>query len=309
MTMPNFLIIGAAKSGTTALYNYLTQHPMVFMSRPKEPNFFAVVGEKLEFCNPDGTPALINKNRFRDIDAYHKIFDDVKDERAIGEASVLYLSHTKAAERIRKYVPNAKLIAILRNPVDAAYSAFLMTRGFGIEPFRDFHDALQDQERRIRNNCFDGVYLEPRFYYRHLTRYSSLFGREQLHIYLYDDFQDAPQQILKNIYQFLEVDDSFVPNSSIRINVSGVPKSMMLHQFLTGRTSPIVRRISPFLAQGVLRGFRNLRAWNLSKPPLSPELRMRLVEIFRQDILRLQDFTGHNLTHWLEEGVGEINTN
>lgn len=303
MTMPNFVIIGAAKSGTSALYRYLSQHPFVYMSTPKEPNFFAVVGEKLNFRNPDGTPALINKCRFLDVESYRRLFDGVKNETAVGEASVAYLSSPRAAERIHHHLPEVKLVAILRDPVEAAYSAFLMTLGFGIEPCKDFAAALRDQERRIRKNCYDGVYLESRFYHCHLQRYARLFDRDQLRVYLYDDFQADPQGVLKDIFRFLEVDEDFVPDMSIRGNVSGVPRSMALHRFLTPRSNPFLRRFGRHLPDAVRRPLVTLRTWNLVKPGLSEDLRSDLTEVFREDILRLQDFLNRDLAKWLDANL------
>ena len=123
MTMPNFLIIGAMRAGTTSLYHYLKQHPQVYMSPVKEPRFFALEGEKPDPGRP--TDERLMNHSITDIEAYRALFQAVSKETAIGEASPLYLYSPKAPERIRHYIPDAKLIAVLRDPVERAYSHFL----------------------------------------------------------------------------------------------------------------------------------------------------------------------------------------
>src|SRR5215218_4707583 len=123
MTMPNFLIIGAGKSGTTSLYHYLGQHPEVFMSPMKEPKFFCFEGERPNFRGP-GDDEEINRKCVTTIDAYRALFDGVACEKAVGEASSMYLYYPKAPERIDHHVAGVRLIAVLRNPVDRAYSSY-----------------------------------------------------------------------------------------------------------------------------------------------------------------------------------------
>src|SRR5688572_7713518 len=124
MVMPNFLIIGAAKAGTTSLYSYLNQHPQIFMSPVKEPNFFALEGEKLNFRGP-GDAQVINRYSITQLESYRAHFKGITQETCIGEASTLYLDHPKAVERIQHYTPKARLITILRDPVERAFSNFL----------------------------------------------------------------------------------------------------------------------------------------------------------------------------------------
>jgi hypothetical protein len=112
MTMPNFLIIGAGKSGTTSLYHYLGEHPDVFMSPVKEPGFFVYEGETLRFCGPGDDKA--NRKFITDISSYQALFEAVSHENAVGEASPSYIYRKKASEQIWHHLPDAKLIAILR---------------------------------------------------------------------------------------------------------------------------------------------------------------------------------------------------
>ena len=300
MTMPNFLIIGSAKSGSTALYRYLKQHPQIFMSAVKEPSFFALEGEKLDFRAPSGKPPYINKYGVNHIKEYRRLFRKVEDEKAVGEASIMYLSDAKAPERIRHHIPHAKLIAILRNPVDIAYTCFIMDLHIGLEPFSEFRDALRDEERRIQSKCFGGKYVQIGFHHRHLTRYLSLFSRDQMRIYLYDEFVASSETVVKDVFRFLDVDSTFVPDMSIRENVSGFPRNKALHLLLSRRGNPLIPYISPFMPHGMRRLFMNVRNRNLAKPRLSPQLRKELIEVFRPDILRLQELTDRDLSKWLE---------
>jgi len=122
MTLPTFLIIGAAKSGTTSLWHYLRQHPQIFLTRHKEPNFFILEGLELPPFSGPAAPEILYKKIYKysvtDIDSYRTLFQEVSQEKAIGEASVPYLYFPQAADRIKKYIPDVKMIVVLRNPID-----------------------------------------------------------------------------------------------------------------------------------------------------------------------------------------------
>lgn len=301
MVMPNFLIIGAAKAGTTALYYYLKQHPQIYMSPVKETNFFALEGEKLNFRGP-GDHEAINSFSITDLESYLLQFQEVSNEIAIGEASPLYLYSPKAPERIKFYIPNAKLIAILRNPVERAYASFLHLIRDGRESFTDFTQALQEEEARIQNN-WEHIwhYKQMGFYYNQLKRYYDTFAPGQIKVYLYEDFKTRPVSVLQDIFRFLGVDDTFIPDMSIRPNVSGIPKSKVMHSFLT-KPNLIKTILKPFfparLRQRIVTSLKNR---NLVKPELSPEIRRYLIQVYKEDIMKLQDLIQRDLSKWLEE--------
>src|SRR5260370_35932481 len=144
VTMPNFLILGAAKSGTDALCNYLGQHPQVFMCPNKEPNFFVAEGQTdIPYRGPGDHEVLERWDMWvSTLERYQALFADVADERAVGDGTTWYLYHERAPERIHHHVPDAKLIAILRNPVDRAYSAYTMLLRDRRETVGDFARAL-----------------------------------------------------------------------------------------------------------------------------------------------------------------------
>lgn len=293
MAMPNFLIIGAMKSGTTALYYYLEQHPQIFMSPVKEPNFFCY--EERE--NSD-SKAITR------IEAYQNLFKNVSDEKAIGEASHCYLYNPKAVARIQNYLPDAKFIAILRNPVDRAYSHFLHTVRDGTEPLTDFAQALREEKTGVHQNrdCLD--YVGRGRYYEQLKRYFDAFGREQVKVYLYEDLSNTPVDTLQDAFRFLGVDDSFVPDVSLRRNVSGFSKYKTLDEFLR-RPSPVKDALKMYLPARLRwplsKAFDYLKTRNLSEPAaMQSEVRRQLVGVYREDILKVQELLQRDLASWLE---------
>lgn len=302
MTMPNFLIIGAQKSGTTALYHYLRQHPQIYMSPKKETNFFALESEKLNSCEP-ATSQSRGKRPIDNISAYRELFQDVANEIAIGEASPWYLYNPKVPERIQHYLPSVQLIAVLRNPSERAYSHFLNSVRDGVEPLTDFAQALQEEEIRVKNN-FNPMryhYQQIGFYYVQLKRYFDRFDKNQIRIYLHEDFKADPTNLLQDIFQFLAVDDAFIPDMSRKFNVSGVPKNQAL-QALFNQQNIIKSVLKPFLPQSLRKQLKyDLRNQNLDKPdPLPSQVKQQLVEVFRADILKLEDLIQRDLSKWLE---------
>ena len=292
MTMPTFLIIGAMKSGTTALYYYLEQHPQIYMSPVKEPNFF---------CSEE-QERLDSKSVTR-IEAYVDLFKGVSDEKAVGEASHCYLYEPEAAARIRQYVPDAKFVAILRNPVDRAYSHFLHMVRNGTEPLTDFAQVLRREETgAVPERGFED-YIGRGRYYEQLTRYFDVFDRKQVKVYLYEELSEAPIDTLQDTFRFLGVDDTFVPDVSLRRNVSGYPRYKVLDRFLR-RPSVTKEALKVYLPAGLRwrlsKTFDDLKTRNLVEPPaVQQEVRRQLVEVYREDILELQGLIQRDLSDWL----------
>ncbi len=292
MTMPNFLIIGAMKSGTTALYYYLEQHPEVYMSPVKEPNFF---------CSREQENAA---GAVTHIGAYQNLFRGVSGEKAIGEASHCYLYEPRAPTEIRRYAPEAKLIAILRNPIDRAYSHFLHMVRNGTEPLGDFAQALREEEAGTYKERTLQDYIGRGLYYNQLKRYFGTFDRDQVRVYLYEDLSDAPTGTVQDAFRFLEVDDSFVPDVSLRRNVSGYPKYKTLDRLLR-RQSRVKHALKLYLPARLRwrlsRAFDDLKSRNLVGPPsIQPEVRRQLIEVYREDVLHLQELLHRDLSGWLE---------
>jgi hypothetical protein len=301
VTLPNFLIIGAAKSGTTSLYYYLKQHPQIYMSPVKEPSFFAFEGTKPEFYGP--WKRWASHNAVTDIDSYRALFRGVADEMAIGEASPIYLVHPRAPERIKHYIPDAKLIGILRNPVDRAYSAHLMRVLYTGESL-DFLQVVR-QRRGIRGPQWPKQpIIDVGFYYAHLKRYFDMFDRAQIRVYLHEALRTVPLSVLQDIARFLGVDDSFVPDLSVQHMAGGVPRSPLWGAVLIvlDRAKRMLRLFIPAsLQQRGVNYFNHLRRRGLAKAPrLEPAVRRELLQVYKEDILKLQDLIQCDLSAWLQ---------
>jgi hypothetical protein len=305
MTMPNFLVIGAMKSGTTSLYHYLKQHPQIYVSPGKEVNFFALEGSQLDFNGAEGKERInrsIKREFATNIEEYRALFRGVSNETAVGEVSPLYLYSPEAPERITYYIPEAKLIAILRNPIERAYSAYLGITRDGREPLGEFSQALQAEKSRIRDNWeWIWHYKNVGFYHVQLKRYFDIFDRDQIKVYLYEDLKADPLCMLQDLFRFIGVDDTFSPDISLRHNVSGVPKSGVLSGIVFGQNT-VKSVIRPLLPEGLRqRIVESLRTRTLVEaPPLAPEVRRELVEVYRDDILKLEGLIGRDLSGWLE---------
>jgi hypothetical protein len=180
MSLPNFLIIGAAKAGTNALYHYLRQHPQVYMSPWKEPKFFAFESEAdLGFRAADGKDAPVNASVILDQAEYEKLFDGADHALARGEASTHYLYVEDSPRRIKALIPKARLIAVLRNPVDRAFSSYQHLVRDDLEPL-DFGPALDAEPRRIAEHyAYLYRYTDMGFYSEQLDRYERIFPEEQ----------------------------------------------------------------------------------------------------------------------------------
>ncbi|QYJ15072.1 hypothetical protein Rxycam_00884 [Rubrobacter xylanophilus DSM 9941] len=293
MRLPDFLVIGAMKCGTTALYYYLDQHPEVYMSPVKEPDFLAFEGE-----------GVAPRNAVTDLSSYAALFREAGSARAVGEASHESLYRVRAVENIRRYVPGARFIAVLRDPADRAYSHYLHLVRNGTEPLPSFEAALAAERRGDLGEGFPfRSYVDRGFYLRQLSRYYKAFGEERLRVYLYEDLATRPLWVMRDAFAFIGVDPGFVPDVSLRRNVSGVPRSRLLDALLQ-RQSPLKNLVKTHLPSWVRRRvaerFDRLKSWNLTKPqPMHPETRRELVETYREDIMGLQGLIRRDLSGWL----------
>jgi len=296
---PNFLIIGACKAGTTSLHHYLAQHPQIFMSPLKEPKFFAYETTPLDVAGPGDRAA--NRRVVTDVDAYRRLFDGVGEESAVGEASCVYLYSESAPERIAHHIPDARLIAVLRDPVERAYSAYLHLVRMGRERL-GFMEALDAEPERTRRGWNTFWHLRAGgFYARQLQRYLEHFDRSRLRIHLYDDLQSDETGVLCDIFDCLGVDGSFRPATGQRYQVSGVPWSRGLHTYLTTprRMKSWVKPVLPRSLREYLE--RNIERIALRRPPPLPSgARALLVDGYRDDIRELERIIDRDLSAWIE---------
>lgn len=303
MTLPNFFLIGAARSGSTALFDYLGQHPEVFTSDPKEPHFFALEGTRPAFRGP-GDEEMINRRSVTDPDAYRALFRGSDGARAAGEGSVSYLYSPRAPGRIRRAVPDARLVCILRNPAERAYSAFRYLRARTYEPIPDFREALDREEERIEAGWHHiWHYRRMGRYAEQLRRWYRIFDPEQIRVYRFEDFVRDPESLLRDCFEFLGVDPSFRPSRTPVTVPSGEPLSGVLQRFLL--ESPPLKEALKRLIPGEIRRWLagRIRKANLKKEPMDPAIRSELLEDYREGIRALEELTGRSFTEWLASGT------
>ena len=298
--MPNFSIVGAAKSGTSSLFHYLVQHPDIFIPAKKECRFFSEMsdflgGPKGRTNWDDSIPA--------NFEEYLSLFGTAGDAKAIGDVSPDYLYfYERSIGNIKKYLgENIKIIIILRNPVDRAYSHYLHYVRDGQETL-SFEDALGQEESRIKDKWeFGWHYKNVSFYYAQTKAYLENF--RQVKVYLYEDFSNGTRKLIKDMFEFLEVESSFKSSLGTKYNVSGVPRNKFLGRMILS-PNPFKRVLKSILVPLLSKEkFKQLgakvSAKALIRPEMNAETRTSLQSLFKDDIIRLQSLINRDLSAWL----------
>ncbi|MFD0979405.1 sulfotransferase family protein [Tropicimonas aquimaris] len=302
--VPDFILIGAGRSGTTSLYHYLAQHPQIAMSQVKETNYFCwcVEGEAIDDVETAEVTYLVRS----DAD-YTNQFSHALPTQLCGEASPRYLYAPGVAERIASDAPHARLIAILRNPIERAWSNWMGLRNAGAED-RSFEQMIEAEIRSLERPLQPGErsILRAGMYHEHLSRYLEVVPRNRLLVLLFDDFKRAPGDVLASVFRFLEVDQSAVINVSVRFNPTGVPRNQFLDR-ITAK-SPLTAALKTSLptpiARPLYRTAMRLRASNRARPDMSAQARTKLQELYRADTEALEYFLGRDLSAWLGRSEG-----
>jgi len=307
--MPSFFLVGAPKTGTTSLYHSLDQHPAVFMSPIKEPCFFApeVAGlspRARELYEADAAPLqafLDGPKRVKrphgivlDWDQYLKLFENVGDETAVGEASVSYLGSIGAPRAIRARIPDARIVMMFRDPVDRLFSHFTAARAAGATNL-SFVPWVLEQGAALRESPPSGPVWVGR-YHTHLRRYLDSFPERQVRVFLYDDYVRAPAAVLRDLLKFIGVDPDVPVDTQIRRNVTLVPRWPVLY---TGAARRVVRVIRSVVTERFAARAR--RCWR-TEPRTRPaaDERARLVAVHEQGIRALETLIHRDLSSWLD---------
>ncbi len=296
---PNFFIVGAPKSGTTALYAYLRPHPNIFMPEIKEPHYFA--------------RDLGTYPRIKTPEDYTGIFArSAPQHLSVGEASVYYLRSAVAIGNIHAFNPDAKIIAMFRNPVDMVYSLHSQLLYWSEENVSDFERAWRLQERRSRGlDLPPGIrspllvqYAQVAAFGTQAKRVLSTFPRDQVKLILYDDFAASPGQAYDEVIEFLGIPHDGRTEFP-RINENKRARTEWLRNFYR-KPPPVLRSAFRGLKQAL--GKEGLAAVKKKvvdantvkehRAPLSPELRAELVEGFRGEVALLSRILGRDLSHW-----------
>lgn len=288
MGLPNFIGIGAERSGTTWVYRVLREHPEIFVPYIKEVRYFDL--------------------NFDEDLAWYETWFDAENEKVIGEISPQYLHDPHVPARMGNALPNAKLIVVLRDPIDRAYSEYWRHMHKQIEnlssvsPY-DFAAKLEE----------DPVYVQKGLYAEQLGRFLEIFPRKNFHIILYDDIVCAPHEVVRDLYAFLGVRAGFTPSVlTRRVNEAKSMKNLRLFRLLRRLVrlmekmglGSVVRWIKQRGGQDAV--LRRLRS-SYEYPPLPNDIRARLQSIFASDIDRLEKLTGYDLSLWKPDRANDDN--
>jgi hypothetical protein len=296
--LPNFIVIGAPKSGTTSLYFYLKQHPDIFLPEQKELHYFTydILAQKAEGPgDKDVLPALCSTKA-----NYQSHYRSVGSQSAVGEVSPSYLYYHQVAGRIKSALDSVKIIALLRNPIEKAYSQYMHL----VREYREtesFYDALMMEGDRRNKNWSDlWLYATSSLYFPGVDQYLSTFGEGKVKIIIAENFFINPYESLKGVFAFLDVDRTLIPTDSKIYNKSGKPRTKLLSDILSkpGRIKFVLRKIIPTRLRDRI-WFALLKLNTGKKGEMDQETRRYLSEFFRDDITSLESCLGIQ-THWLE---------
>lgn len=273
---PNFFILGAAKCGTTSLYNYLKHHPDIYMSPVKEPCFFCETFQVVK--NP--------------VD-YARLFEGVENQSLIGEASHVYLTSPSSAVTLQAFFPGARFIVILRHPADRAYSLYHHMRRYGYETIGSFEKALAAEEKRFhskwfQNHCsqylYNFLYFRSGLFAEQIQRYYKLFDPRQFYFLTLDRLRDNCEAELGEIFEFLGTEKTFKPEKKI-FNQGLTSRSARVERFLNLKIKRPLWLRRRLLA---MAGKYNMKAIE----PMNPETRRKLAIRYKKDLAKLQEIAG-----------------
>ena len=292
----DFFVIGAGKSGTSSLHEYLRQHPMISLPLRKETHFFV-------FNRNSDSPmgeyyGRIPENYIDTIEEYFQDFEEKPEAAYYGEVCPTYLFYPNAAENINQFAPDAKLICILRNPVDRLYSNFTFFHGdANIDEFIRLVDLLPEIDPAQEN--FHRM-LKVGCYYEQLQRYYSRFPAENIKIFLFNELSQTPSQLMQELITFLEIPE-YPFNTAYKFNTSGKGRLRALKKFI--KTIGIVSFLRKLLPVSTYQWLRSIgEKIFFSRPDVMPKhTRRKLQNYYREDIEKLQVLVNLDLSHWLQE--------
>jgi hypothetical protein len=288
MKKVDFFIVGAPKAGTTSLYHYLNENLEIEMSSQKEPDFFsyeALQNQKLYYA----------KNRINTIEKYHSLFKR-EDNILRGEASVSYLFYKDVPNRIIEYNPNAKIIIMLRNPIDRAFSHYLMDYRLGLIS-ASFDSIIYKQSQNINAHLFYQQYVQVSEYANQVQRYLEVFSSKNIYFVDYDDFKYQTSDIMNNIFSFLNLSSNFKPDLIKKYNTYTQPKNSIIRYAYSFR---YFRKIlSNILPKKLIEKITNFLFLSKKKPKLSESTIQFLKKYFESDVRTLSKLLNKDFTKWI----------
>jgi hypothetical protein len=312
--LPNFFIVGAPKTGTTSLYHYLDQHPEIYMSAIKEPHYFAAEIRE-ENCEPNLRRIMARENRglreflsgpmrekrfggiVADWENYVRLFANAINKSALGEASVCYLWSPTAPARIAEKIPNAKILVMLRDPADRAFSQYLHGLGNGAIRW-SFREHIQ-RNLRHRSGQFSVHYpfLEFGLYSEQLGRYMERFG-QNVWVGFHKEFKDHPMEVFQNICRFLGVAPEFSPDMAHQHLEAQVPRLAAIGWLKRSGLWQAAARVTPPSLRPLIRR-RLIRRPGATR--MDPADRHYLIDFYREDIRKLASLVDRDLDGWLRQ--------
>ena len=285
----DFFIVGAPKAGTTSLYHYLSEHPQVEMSSQKEPDYFsdkAIHEQGMYYA----------KNRVNTLDKYESLFVQ-KESVVYGEASVSYLFYENVAEDIKKYNPNAKIIIMLRNPIERAFSHYLMDYRLGLIS-DSFENVLAKISKHKNAHLFYQQYIEVSKYSKQIQRYLDFFEKDSILFIDYEDFKINVSKTVDQVYNFLHISTEFAADINTKHNTFTMPKNKVIRLIYS---FVFLRKILTFLFPIYLvKNIRVLLFKSDKKPELLKETRSLLSIIFNDDIKKMEEVLAKNYSKWIK---------
>ncbi|MBL3658896.1 sulfotransferase family protein [Fulvivirga sediminis] len=297
--LPNLLVVGVAKCGTSSLHQYLEQHPEVYMSHTKEPRYISSQVTDLPLGGPKDD--RVEAWYIKDFDQYKDLFKDVKDEKIIGESSAdTFYFHEKTIPFIKKLYGDPKIIILLRHPVKRSFSAYQHLRRDDREHL-SFEEGLKAEPERIAKN-YELIYHYKAVsqYYEGLKAFMDNFS--SVKVVLNEELSSSPSTVMKEVFEFLGVDKNVEVDASARHNMSGVPKSRWLHEFLfEGKKIIVVLRpfVRLFLNKEQRKKVsRKLFERNLTRLNINKKTQAELFEYYKPDIKKTESLLNRDLSLW-----------
>ncbi|MBK6731229.1 MAG: sulfotransferase domain-containing protein [Bacteroidetes bacterium] len=313
-TLPNFIVVGANKGGTTSLYHYLKQHPEVYLSPIKEPHYFSKDIDTSLFLKSFANNKLQDIEGYvngemdveyhaafvRSWEQYQLLFKNIQAQKAIGELSTSYLYSTVAAQEIKQALGDIKIIIALRNPIQRAFSHYRMNLYTGNSNIFNFMQAIQEDEKHIPKVWGNAnLYLELGLYYEQVKRYLEIFSPENVKIIFTEDMRRNSKQLISELYAFIGVDPNFIADTSVQYNEVYTPKYKNLTWLLnTLGIRPLLKRIS---GSGIKKfAVKYLYRDKSDKGEITPEEKAFLINYYKVDIQKLSALLNKDLSNWMQ---------
>lgn len=299
MKKPNFFIVGAAKAGTTSLYNYLKQNNQIFFPEIKEPHFFFKEVQLNSFRDDFKIRTNKKENKHQafitEEQVYLDIYKDVSDEVAIGDASASYLYSKVAPQEIFEFNNQSKILIILRQPIERAFSHYLMNLRMGFAKGSFKSEFIEDVEKKEKGWGISHLYLELGLYFEQVKRYLEVFPKNQVKLIRHEDLKNNTSQVLSDIDKFLGVKNNFTYKVNETYNSAALPRSK--------GTIRLIRNLNlrKLLPHSLIKLGKKTLYTSKGLPKLSNEDRSALMQYFYQDIKKLEKLIDIDLHDWYEE--------